>query len=104
MFLPIAATLLLSLAGSSSCHAGMPQARATAAPANTICPVTGNPVTPGTSTAVKVKGRDYYVCCPDCISKLQTNPDQYLEKDGTPRNARTGKASQGQPMHEGHPH
>lgn len=95
MFLPIAATLLLSMAGPSSGHTGMPQSHATAAPANTICPVTGNPVTPGKSAIVKVKGREYYVCCPDCISKLQSAPDQYLEKDGTPKNAGTGKASRG---------
>ena len=87
MFLPIAATLLLSMTGPSSGHACKPQAHATTAPANTICPVTGNPVTPGKSAVVKVKGREYYVCCPDCVSKLQTAPDQYLEKDGTPKNA-----------------
>jgi len=62
-----------------------------AAPTNTSCPVLGHDVTPGKSPIVTVKGRQYYICCAGCDTKLAKNPDQYLGKDGTPRNAK-GKA------------
>ncbi len=60
----------------------------TSAPTNTICPVLGNAVTPGKSPIVTVRGRQYYICCPGCDDKLVKNPDKYLEKDGTPKNAK----------------
>lgn len=63
---------------------------AASAPTNTICPVLGNAVTPGKSPIVTVRGRQYYICCPGCDAKLIKNPDKYLEKDGTPKNAKKG--------------
>jgi YHS domain-containing protein len=57
------------------------------APTNTICPVLGSTVTPGKSPIVTVKGRQYYICCPGCDTKLIKNPDKYLDKDGRPKNA-----------------
>ena len=73
-------------------------------PTNTICPVLGNAVTPGKSPIVKVKGHEYYVCCADCISKLEKNPDKYLEKDGTPKNANAKKAPTSEHDHDAHKH
>jgi YHS domain-containing protein len=35
-----------------------------------------------------VRGREYLLCCKGCGPKLEKDPDKYLEKDGTPRNAR----------------
>jgi len=58
------------------------------APNNTICPVLGHAVTPGKSPVVTVRGRAYYICCTGCDTKLAKNPDQYLQKDGTPKNAK----------------
>ncbi len=55
---------------------------------NTICPVLGNKVTPGKSPKVVVQGREYYLCCAGCDTKLEKEPGKYLEKDGTPRNAK----------------
>ncbi|MBL0312580.1 MAG: TRASH domain-containing protein [Holophagaceae bacterium] len=81
MLTPLVFSALIALAGP-----------ATAAPTNTICPVLGNAVTPGKSPIVTVRGRQYYICCPGCDAKLIKNPDQYLEKDGTPKNAK-GKKS-----------
>jgi YHS domain-containing protein len=54
---------------------------------NTVCPITGEKVT-GTSKVVVVRGREYRICCPGCDTKLLKDPDQYLEKDGTPKNAK----------------
>lgn len=86
----IAASLLLATAGitPASGHTAMAHRDTVSGPTNTICPVLGNPVTPGKSTIVKVRGREYYLCCPGCKAKLEAHPDQYLEKDGTPKNAR----------------
>lgn len=57
-----------------------------AAPTNTVCPVLGNAVTPGKSPIVTVRGRQYYICCPGCDTKLMKDPDKYLDKDGRPKN------------------
>lgn len=58
-------------------------------PTNTICPVLGDKVTPGKSSTVEVRGRSYYLCCPGCGPKLKADPDRYLMKDGTPKNAKS---------------
>ncbi len=55
---------------------------------NTVCPVLGGKVTPGKSPKVAVRGQDYYLCCPGCDTKLLQDPDKYLGKDGTPKNAK----------------
>ena len=53
---------------------------------NVKCPVMGEKVTDKSKT-VTVKGRQYRICCPGCGPKLTADPDKYLEKDGTPKNA-----------------
>ena len=58
-----------------------------AAAANTICPVLGGKVTESSKTVV-VRGREYRLCCAGCDSTLLKNPEKYLEKDGTPKNAK----------------
>lgn len=55
---------------------------------NTKCPVMGEKVNPAKSPTVVVRGQEYYLCCKGCDKKLQTDPDKYLEKDGTPKNAK----------------
>lgn len=88
-------TLFLSaiLMATSSAPALMavPTATTTAASApkpatNTVCPVTGDPVS-AKSKKVVVRGREYYYCCGGCEAKLKADPDKYLNKDGTPKNA-----------------
>lgn len=54
---------------------------------NTICPVGGDKVN-AKSQKVVVRGREYYICCPGCDKLLKANPDKYLNKDGTPKNAK----------------
>ena len=71
-------------------------------PTNTICPVLGNAVTPDKSPIVKVKGHEYYICCADCTSKLEKNPEKYLEKDGTPKNAKGKTATEAEHHHGMH--
>ncbi len=58
-----------------------------AAATNTLCPVLGGKVT-ATSKTVVVRGREYRLCCAGCDAQLLKNPDKYLEKDGTPKNAK----------------
>ena len=54
---------------------------------NTKCPVTGEAVT-AKSQVVVVRGHAYRICCPGCDAKLLKDPAKYLEKDGTPKNAK----------------
>ncbi len=54
---------------------------------NTTCPVLGGKVTASSKTVV-VRGREYRLCCAGCDATLLKNPDKYLEKDGTPKNAK----------------
>jgi hypothetical protein len=54
---------------------------------NTTCPVGGAPVD-AKSIIVVVRGQAYRVCCKDGAAKLKAQPDQYLKKDGTPKNAK----------------
>ena len=54
---------------------------------NTKCPVMNEAVNEKSRTVV-VRGREYRVCCGRCVSKLQKDPDKYLEADGTPKNAK----------------
>ena len=85
-------TLLLTAALAASPHAK---------PAtNLICPVLGGKVTAKSPTVV-VRGQEYRLCCAGCDKTLAANPDKYLEKDGTPKNA--GKAAAMSPAgHVGH--
>ena len=86
--------LLLTVALAST-----PQAKPAT---NTICPVLGHAVT-AKSPIVELKGREYRLCCPGCDKKLLADPDKYLEKDGTPKNA-TKDAPKMPAGHEGHQH
>ena len=54
---------------------------------NTKCPVTGEKVDAHSKTAV-VRGHTYRICCPGCDQKMEQDPGKYLEKDGTPKNAK----------------
>jgi YHS domain-containing protein len=71
--------LLLTLSMTAS-----PQAKPAT---NTKCPVLGGKVTEKSKT-VAVRGQEYRLCCGGCDTTLLKNPDKYLEKDGTPRNAK----------------
>jgi YHS domain-containing protein len=74
------------------------------APTNTVCPVRGHSVTPGKSPVVTVRGRQYYLCCADCDRMLTKNPDQYLGKDGTPKNAKVATSPKADHDHGAHKH
>ena len=54
---------------------------------NATCPVLGGKVTEKSKT-VAVRGREYRICCGGCDTKLLKDPDKYLDKDGTPKNAK----------------
>ena len=76
-------TALLALAVLAA-----PAADAPKPATNTKCPVMGDKVNPAKSPKVVVRGQEYYLCCKGCDKKLLENPDKYLEKDGTPKNAK----------------
>lgn len=48
------------------------------ADAKLICPVTGE--TAKKSVSYKYKGKNYYFCCKECITKFEANPTKYLDK------------------------
>jgi YHS domain-containing protein len=50
--------------------------------------VTGEKVDPKKSPTVNVRGQEYYICCKACDAKMKADPDKYLNKDGTPKNAK----------------
>lgn len=58
---------------------------------NTSCPVLGGKVTPGKSPKVVVRGQEYLLCCAGCDKQLLATPEKFLEKDGTPKNAKPSK-------------
>ncbi|BDU78014.1 hypothetical protein [Mesoterricola sediminis] len=68
-----------------------PQAGQVKPATNTICPVLGGKVDPKKSPKVVVRGQEYYICCKGCDKELAANPDKFLEKDGTPKNAKKAK-------------
>ncbi|MFN7958574.1 MAG: hypothetical protein U0P46_09665 [Holophagaceae bacterium] len=76
MFTPLLTLALLAAPGAKPAPA-----------TNTACPVLGGKVSEKSKT-VAVRGREYRLCCAGCDTKLLKDPDKYLEKDGTPKNAR----------------
>jgi YHS domain-containing protein len=53
----------------------------TAALAQKVCPVSGEKLGEmGTPFKVTVKGRDVFLCCPNCKDDLMKDPDKYLAK------------------------
>lgn len=71
---------------------------------NLVCPVLGLKVNEKSKTVV-VRGQEYRICCPgDCDAKLTKDPDKYLNKDGTLKNAKKAHSapSSGHAGHEGH--
>lgn len=54
---------------------------------NAVCPVLGGKVSEKSKTVV-VRGQEYRICCAGCDTKMLKDPDKYLEKNGTPKNAK----------------
>jgi YHS domain-containing protein len=78
--LPFLLAVALNAAPAASAEAPKPAT-------NTLCPVAGGKVTEKSKTVV-VRGQTYRICCPGCDTKLKADPDKYLEKDGSPKNAK----------------
>ena len=43
------------------------------------------------SMTAEVRGQAYRMCSKHCVESLQKDPDKYLNKDGTPKNAAKAK-------------
>lgn len=54
----------------------------------TICPVCGKTIEPGQGTKISLRGREYIVDDTACSDQLMSDPDKFLEPDGTPKNAK----------------
>ncbi|NTV74597.1 MAG: hypothetical protein HGA66_10365 [Holophaga sp.] len=52
------------------------------------CPVCGKSIEPGQGTKISLRGREYLVDDTACSDQLMTDPDKFLEPDGTPKNAK----------------
>jgi hypothetical protein len=77
-------TGLISQTGVSSVQGlpsnpGLAQSDEMAIAAQGICPVSGEPLgSMGSPIKVNLQGRDVFVCCAGCVSKLQEDPQKYL--------------------------
>lgn len=73
------ATLIVSVFASDP----SPTASASAAPSdsavNTICPVSGDRIVGfiGKPLYAQYQGKNIAVCCNECLTKFQNNPDKY---------------------------
>ena len=74
--------------------AANPQARPAT---NPLCPVAACEVDAG-SHIVVVRDEEYRLCCANCDGVLTKDPDTYLEKDGTPKNAAKGSTKSQAPV------
>lgn len=79
--------LLLALALSTTPQADKAKEAKPKPATNTLCPVAGEKVDAKAKTVV-VRGQEYRICCAGCDKKLAADPDKYLNKDGTPKNAK----------------
>jgi YHS domain-containing protein len=56
-----------------------------AAPAQTVCPVSGEKFTAGPNRpSLEWNGQTVQFCCPGCVGKFKANPEKYTE-NGTVR-------------------
>ncbi|BDU73158.1 hypothetical protein [Mesoterricola silvestris] len=55
-------------------------------PTNGRCPVLGNPVSERNQSTT-VRDHSYRVCCDECRTDLEKNPEKFLNQDGSPKNA-----------------
>jgi YHS domain-containing protein len=70
-----------SSAATPSGFKDLSEADRAAALAQKICPVSGEKLGEmGTPFKVTVKGRDIFLCCPNCKDDLLKDPDKYLAK------------------------
>jgi YHS domain-containing protein len=77
------AVLLAALTVSVFATDPSPTASASAAPSdaavNTVCPVSGNRIVGfiGKPLYAQYQGKNIAVCCNECLTKFQNNPDKY---------------------------
>jgi YHS domain-containing protein len=55
---------------------------------NVLCPVCAGEVDKDTATA-DIRGQQYRLCCTPCEEPLSSKPEDYLNADGSPKNAPT---------------
>lgn len=65
---------------------------------NTVCPITGDKVSP--KAFVDYEGKRYHFCCQNCVKKFKKNPEKYLAKMAT---GGSGEEHAGH-EHAGHKH
>lgn len=46
-----------------------------------VCPVSGEKTDPSKAIAkVEYKGKTYFLCCQDCVTMFNKNPEKYIKK------------------------
>ncbi len=46
----------------------------------TVCPVSGEPVSKDTNITYTYKGKVYRFCCPTCVEAFKKDPEKYINK------------------------
>ncbi len=59
---------------------GTHQHQAAPADGNTVCPVSGEPVSKDTNFTYTYKGTVYRFCCPPCIEEFKKDPEKYIKR------------------------
>ena len=83
MFIPAIALALATLAPAVAPPTVPPQASVQVT--ESLCPVTKKLIPTGLGVKTMVRGHDYTVIDAKAATELKTNPDKYLQADGTPK-------------------
>jgi YHS domain-containing protein len=57
----------------------------------TICPVSGEPVSKDSNITYTYKGKVYRFCCPACIEAFKKDPEKYIKQMGEREKGKNGK-------------
>ncbi len=72
--------------GARACPENCPKSKATgthqavAADSETLCPVSGEPVSKDSKITYTYKGTVYRFCCTDCLEEFKKDPEKYIKQ------------------------
>ena len=84
----MSALIVLSSVSSPMTVTTTPAAAVSQPATHSVCPVCGKSIAPGQGTKIAVRGHEYAVDDKECGEELMSNPDKFLEPDGTPKNSK----------------
>jgi Cu+-exporting ATPase len=62
-----------------------------AADGQTVCPVSGEPVSKDSNITYTYKGKVYRFCCPACIEAFKKDPEKYIKQMEEREKGKNGK-------------